>query len=572
MESSHQVWFMNESKQSEAADSAVPTAWRRWEWPLLGLLFVVSIAQVFRFALLSRFQLLFGDPIDGLIETSILEHWWNVARGLTGWKQTFYLYPSKGTLGYNDGYFLYGLVYSVYRAMGLDPFLSSELVNMSVRTLGFAGFVAFARLVLRLPLWAAAVGAAIFTASDNSYFQGAHVQLLSVALAPVEALLLALFVSAISRELRRRAAALGVGAALLLAAWFLTSFYMAWFFVLFCAIWAPLLAVWLGRARTGRFLRACWRCRIAVLLSLAALVLGLLPTARMYLAVMAGVGAHDLNETASYMVPPLDVVNFGAGNLLWGWLHDWMRWALPVTPELATGFTPLLLVVFLGGLVAATLRRSILPASLGMATVLCWLLAVQVGGWSAWNLVFAYAPAGAVIRVVARLQLFLDWPLVSVAATGLARLAGTLRHRPVPSAALAGALALATFAEQANSTRIPGLDRAAELAVFRRIGPKPPGCHVFFAFNAGSPDPGYGPVIRGMVQHNVDAMIAAEWTHVPTINGYATKTPALWNLLSAEQPDYRDRVRAYAGRYGLLPVLCGLDMQTGRWEEHPFGG
>jgi hypothetical protein len=222
MESSHQVWFMSESKQSEAADLAVPAAWRRWEWPLLGLLFVVSIAQVFRFALLSRFQLLFGDPIDGLIETSILEHWWNVARGLTGWKQTFYLYPSKGTLGYNDGYFLYGLVYSVYRAMGLDPFLSSELVNMSVRALGFAGFVAFARLVLRLPLWAAAVGAAIFTASDNSYFQGAHVQLLSVALAPVEALLLALFVSAITRDQGRRAAALGVGAALLLAAWFLS--------------------------------------------------------------------------------------------------------------------------------------------------------------------------------------------------------------------------------------------------------------------------------------------------------------------------------------------------------------
>ena len=558
-------------RQAIGANDRDRAASRGWEWALLGLLFVASLALIFRFALLSHFNLLFGDPIDGLIETSILEHWWNVVRGFSGWKHTFYLYPSKNVLGYNDGYFLYGLIYSVFRAIGLDPFVSSELVNVSVRAVGFAGFVAFARLVLRLPLWAAAFGAAIFTASDNSYYQGAHVQLLSVAFAPVEALLLALFVEAIVRGERRRAAMLGLGAAVLLAAWFLTSFYMAWFFVLFCTIWAPLLAAWYGRSQMSRFLRACWRCRLALLLSLVAIVLGLLPTARMYLAVLANVGAHDLNETSSYLVPPLGVVNFGAGNLLWSWLRDTGSSSLPLTTELATGFTPLLLAVFLGSLLAATLRRWALPASLGMATVLCWLLAIRVGGWSAWNLVFDYVPAGAVIRVVARLQLFLDWPLVSVAATGLAYLASALSQRSVTGPAIAGALALLVSAEQVNNTRIPVLDRQGELAVFRQISVPPPACRVFFTTNGASPDPGYGPVLRGMVQHNVDAMITAELIHVPTINGFASKSPSGWNLLSADAPDYRDRVRAYAGRYGLLPVLCGLDMQTGRWQEHPFG-
>jgi hypothetical protein len=542
----------------------------RWEWLIFGLFLAASLFEVFRFAFLSHFGSLFGDSIDGMIETSILEHWWNVIRGFTRWRQTFYFYPTRGTLGYNDGYLLYGVVYSIFRAGGLDPFLSSELVNMVMKAVGFIGFAAFARRVLRLPLWAATLGAAVFTTSDNSFYQGSHVQLFTVALAPVEALFLAMLAAAIWRGERLRAGVAGVAAAVLLAAWFLTSFYMAWFFVLFGAILLPVLAVWAGLGQLQRFMQACRRCWAPLLVSVAVLLAGLLPTALIYLPVQAQAGTHSFAEMANYLLPPLDVLNIGAHNLMWGSLDGPVQRLLPNNSELATGFTPILLAVFVLSLLTAAVRRWIIPAALGTAAVLCWMLAVRVGDWSAWRFVFAYAPAGSVIRVVARLQLFLDWPVVSVAFAGLARLPSLSWRRYPTGAGMAGVLALLLYAEQANGTRIPALDRRAELDVFGRVEPPPGACRAFFALNAGSPDPGFGPYLRGLVQHNVDAMIVAEWRHLPTINGFATKLPNGWDLLSADQPDYRDRVHSYAKAHGLLPTLCALDMQTGRWDEHPF--
>ncbi len=534
------------------------------------MLLIASLAIVFRFALLSRFNLLFGSSVDGLIETSILEHWWNVFQDITRWDQTFYFFPEKGTLGYNDGYFLYGAIYSIFRLARLDPFLSSELVDVVVRLVGFFSFAAFARGTLRAPAWMAAFGAAVFTASNNSYYQGAHAQLLSVAFAPLEGILLAGAASAMMRGDRLLAAAAGMGAALLLAAWFLTSFYMAWFFTLFCTVWLPMMAAWSGSARRRQILRSCRRCWGPLLASFAVLALGLLPTAQMYLAVLSSAGAHDFTETSQYLLQPLDALNLGAGNLLWGWLDRGWLSSLPVGGEHPTGFTPLLLAAFVAGLAAAILRCRLVPASLGVATLLCWLLALRVGDWSAWRLVYAFAPAGAAIRVVARLQLFLDWPLISVALTGLADLPALLPRRHTTGAVLAAATALLLLMEQVNTTRIPALDRSAELAVFQRTAPPPVACRVFFTPNAASPDPGFGPVIRAMVQSNVDAMMAAEWFHLPTVNGFATKLPRGWDLLYSDRLDYRARVRDYAVAHDLLPSLCELDLHNSQWNEHPF--
>ena len=74
-----------------------------------------------------------------MIELSILEHWWNVLRGLSPWDRTDYFFPVPGTLGYNDGYLLFGLLHAGFRTLGADPFLSGELVNASTRVIGFLG-------------------------------------------------------------------------------------------------------------------------------------------------------------------------------------------------------------------------------------------------------------------------------------------------------------------------------------------------------------------------------------------------------------------------------------------------
>ncbi len=103
----------------------------------LAIAFIAAMALFFRGPILSGFDLGFGDRADGMIEISILEHWRNVLSGAATWNRTGYFHPYAGTLGYNDGYFLYGLVYSFWRLFA-DPF-QADTLNILTSCATFAG-------------------------------------------------------------------------------------------------------------------------------------------------------------------------------------------------------------------------------------------------------------------------------------------------------------------------------------------------------------------------------------------------------------------------------------------------
>ena len=97
-----------------------------------------------RSQLSNGFSLVVGDWLDGRIQASIVAHWYNALRGLESWNNTAYFYPWADTLGYNDGYFLYGVVASVFRYVGVDPFLSVDLANLVIRGICFLACYLFA--------------------------------------------------------------------------------------------------------------------------------------------------------------------------------------------------------------------------------------------------------------------------------------------------------------------------------------------------------------------------------------------------------------------------------------------
>ena len=123
----------------------------------LGLL--AALAIFFRLQISNGWTLLFGDRTDGAIMVTILEHWFNVFAGHAEWNMLFYFFPHDNTLGYNDGYFLYGVIYAVFRFCGLDMFLATELVNVTVKAIGFLSFYAFMRSALPVPRLLAVTGA-----------------------------------------------------------------------------------------------------------------------------------------------------------------------------------------------------------------------------------------------------------------------------------------------------------------------------------------------------------------------------------------------------------------------------
>src|SRR5574338_322498 len=111
-----------------------------------GLLFFVmaglTLATFFFRQIHSNFGLIFGDEIDAVIEGVLVSHWYGWLAGLRSWRDPLYFFPHGGVLGYNDGYFLYGLLSAPFRFMGFNLLVSQELVHFLVKMIGFVGMAA----------------------------------------------------------------------------------------------------------------------------------------------------------------------------------------------------------------------------------------------------------------------------------------------------------------------------------------------------------------------------------------------------------------------------------------------
>ncbi|NOG71044.1 hypothetical protein [Roseicella sp. DB1501] len=524
----------------------------------------LCLAFFFRYQLGNGFTLLLGDRHDGVIALSIIEHWYNVLRGLAPWDRTAYFFPVPATLGYNDGYLLFGLIHAVFRSLGADPFLSGELVNVTIRAIGFAASLALTRR-LGLGFGWALLGAALFTVSNNLFIRGSHVQLFSVSFVPVLGLLAERGLAALLAG--RRAALLGWGAGfcLFFAACLLTGFYMAWYSAF---LGLALLPAWLlvaGPAQRRDLFRAvqAQALPLAGLLGLAVLVN--LPFLALYLPKAAETGMHPWADVVRNAPEPIDVINVGPDNLLWGWLvqalNEALRPGFPAWSERMTGLPPLLLLLYLASL-AWLARGPALPPgrlalwrALGLASLVTWLLTVQVGGVTAWSLVYAAVPGAKVPRVVARYQIFITLAVVLLAVAFLSS-----RRWPVlPRLALVALLLL----EQANSYAPLFLDRTLEAGRLAAVPPPPAGCRAFWV-SAARQESRFGEAVTDPYNHNSEAMIVAAVRHIPTVNGISTFNPPHWPAGIPSDPAYPAAVAAYAKAWGITG-LCALDLQRMRW-------
>ena len=535
------------------------------------LCLIGSVGLFFREQLTSGFKLLFGDRTDAVIEITILEHWYNVLHGYASWPTTFYFYPYQGTLGFNDGFFLYGLPYSLLRLCGVDPFLSSELVNVLLRVVAFVAFHLFLRRGLELaPFWSL-LGATLFTLSCTMAMRANHVQLLSVGFVPLFAWLVCNAAAALAADAWRRFVLWGALAAVLMSAWLVTAYYMAWFtlFFLSCTTLVGVLSnpgATLSRAR-DLSRRGC--ISLAAVASLFAV--GILPFLALYLPKARMTGMHPFAEVLLYTVQPLDLIHVGPGSLLLSRLDEmingYFRPELPRYSEHTTGLTPILLVVFalacLGLWTRSWVPRGRTVCLLATTAVLTWLLTLRVGDWSPWIAVFDLVPGARGLRVVVRYQLFLAAPVIAVATAYLARLE-VRASRP-----LVAVVALVLVAEQITVQQPIALNRPAEMLQLRSIPAPPPICRSFFVAHARA-GIHLTPEVNAIYSHNVDAMLLSEWFRLPTLNGYATFEPPDWNFVGPERPDYLQRIRDYVQAHDLADV-CAVDLLTKSWSSDPLG-
>ncbi len=546
---------------------------------MVTIIYFCVIGFLFRIQLESGFNILTGDRFDGIIETSLLEHWYNVFRGKSHWNIVGYFSPYPNTLGYNDGYFLYGLISSFFRLSGFDIFLSADLVNICLKTIGFYSFYAFCRRCLVLKPSIAITGSVIFTLGNNLIINTAHAQLLSVALSPLLVFLLYryMFFLFIQRH-KKKTILYGSASGMLLGSWLLSTYYMAWFFIFFTLIFAVFIAVIVFFEKRHHnnisFKISFSACEIII--PAIVTILSFLPFLKVYLQAEKKVGIHPFNEVLRYTPHLANLLDPGATNFLFGKLSSYLFSTffpqLDRGAEFMIGFPPIILFISLLSLIyfwkAATFTiESVLIRSLSLAVVTSFILMIKFGNHTLWELVWEFIPGAKGMRVTARYALFLSFPMAIIAVYFLARMSKSKFK------GLTLLLACLLMLEQVNFAQNQALNRQDQLNFIHLAGEPPPSCQSFFV-SGQRPDEFLRQdkelisSVYSVYPHNVDAMLLSEVFALRTINGFSTFNPPDWDFDIIPHETYISRVEHYANNHQIQAGLCEYNLYSSRWHVH----
>jgi hypothetical protein len=526
----------------------------------VGLACCLSIYALFYWQINSHFSLIFGDELDTVIQSSLISHWYDVLGHHRVWNTPAYFYPHSDVLGYNDGYFLNGMVASLYRLAGFNYLASNELCLLTFKAIGFLSMTALLNRLQRRWL-INLVGAALFTLSINVTNQAGHGQLFSVSFAPLLALLLVDTVAFVDAGKRVKALLTACAFFVLFNALLMTSFYMAWFFGLFLIMFT-IAKVALDFSSFKTFICKLFSMKMELAAALLVFCVTLIPFLYVYLPALSATGGQDYGSQLAYSLRPNDILNTGPASLIWGDLLSSFSERFPSVfreNEFRVGFTPDVVAMFFVIVVVSISKRACFPKSfiaLVCATAIGLLLPISINHHSLWFFVNHLIPGAKGMRVIARFYLFLAFPIAILAALFVAR---AMDAKPSMKAILVGVLLLLCASQVARESPVR-LNVDEQMAQLANVPAPPANCKSFFAVN---------PLLRNTstdrkYRQNVGAMVIAETFDIPTLNGVASFLPSDWAF--ADTPAYLPNVGLYIETHRLQNV-CSYDLTANKWQQ-----
>ena len=526
---------------------------------------------IMRVPLLSHFHKVAGDSLDGMLALAIEMHWSHVFNGSAiGWRTTDYFFPIRDTLGYNEGFFLNGTLLALLRACGIDAFLGLQLADWCFRAVGFISMWILTQRCFRWPLLVNVLAATLFVTANCYYpHEAGHAQFLACNWLPLLILLQIESCRAAKRASLSGFMGFAAAFATLLGAILITSFYVAFFFILADSLALVILVLLEYLTMPFPVLPTVRRYIQFAAGQIFLLLVCCVPFLMIYLPKAAETGMHPLSDALQYAMRPTDVINVGPSNLLWSYFysrtlgHLFPNWA--GSYENQTGATPILFALFLlGGFFLRSTRASGWPQkalfAMWCANLLLLATAIHWANWVwPWAWIYRWVPGAAAVRVVSRIQLVLLIPTILIACNVIAQ-----GWRRTEMRTVFILLACLLLVEQINNAPMFNIDRPAENAFFASVDHVPPACRAFFAENSRP-----GPDFQSLYRHNVDSMILAELSGTPTLNGFTTFLPPHWNLVHPEQPQYLIAVRDWLARHPVGGPVCGVNFRTGAWTVLP---
>ena len=499
------------------------------------------------------------------------------------WRQPAFFFPTGNTLGYSDTFVLDELFYAPLRWASLDPFAAFQGTVLAGSLVGFTGAHCLCRRILGGHVLTSSLLALTFTFSNALFVQAGHSQLYAIYWCPGVIVLVLRSTDARNGRLLN-----AFGAGLLTGTLFLSTYYLAWFFAVCSALWC--LFYWLLRGnfrRTWSTLRtaiAAYRTRMAV--CAVGLAIPLVPFGIVYLPALKS-GRRPVSAAVQNAAGVGDMINTGQRNLLWGPLT---RTVLAPgrlrNGELGFGLTPvtLMLVAVSTAYFVHRLRvsgssrpRDRAALATGLVAVVSIVLPMRILGVVPWTLIWHLVPGASAIRAIDRLALMsslLGMMVIAFAvaeivvrpkdlgatapATGgpVARPAGRPRgHLMAATVVLLGICAV----EQVNVGRNAGIDRRAEMAALAAVPEPPTGCRAFYVtVSAGD--------VRRPDLPSIDAMLVAQKTGLPTVNGFSGLFPPGYGAVSdPASPRYGHDVRQWVVSHGVTAGMCGYNLASRTW-------
>jgi hypothetical protein len=540
------------------------------ETAVLFVIFSLCLLVIERYKFINGFSVLSGDRYDFSIVATILEHWFNFYTGKANWSDVLYFYPYQRSIAQTDAYFLVGMAYFPFRLFKLDPFISTEFAGYLIKAVGFFSMFILSKSKIKLTFCWSCVAALLFTLSNGMTIHDQRIQLATVAFAPLLAYLIWSGVESLIDENIYQFRKYGILSGVLFGAWCLTCFYMAWFFLFFTTFYIFFLYIIVDSNVRHLLRRRILENFFSIFLVICVSLISLLPFIWAFLPKSHEVGVRSYESVLSNTVSIIGILQPGTDNILWGRLYSGIIYYLfpAYTPNgeyYNTGFVlPIFLLFVFGAIELIKLwknARSRKPLfAMVLATLFTWMLALNICGRSAWYFVYHLFPGAKALNVVSTYQLFLALPVVLIAVKYLS-------SKKIDPKFLGIILAI-LFVSELNKPYL-NFNRALEMERVALSILPPKNCKVFYV--SGYPNQsrhleGFPERINNYYAHNVSAMLIAQLTRIPTINGIASFNPPDWNFGNPNSLDYEERIRHYMRSHDIAH-LCRYDLTKKDWSE-----
>ncbi len=392
---------------------------------------VLVLCEAFFFRNILGNDRLVGDRGDGRLTNLLAEHWWRFFQGKEKFSELLMFYPAQGVLGYTDLLLGHGLIYSVFRLIGMNLYAAYKFALIAMHSMGTASMFYLLKKKLEISVIWSFFGTIAFCCSDTLARHIGHTQLLAVSMLP---LLFVFFLGFVQNfECRKKRNIYAYVCILWFALLTYTAWYIAFFTGMFCLVFLLVSAVRLTLVRFSVFkLLKKWMAvlRYDFLGYVLFLVIVYIPFILIYLPVLQSSSGYSYQDMCMYLPEIIDLVNLTDSNFMLGWLMQILSLEdRGYSSEVTEGFSCILLILFF--LVAAIHKKGLkksrknnmqepcygfVTETAFFAVILCLVLIIRLGsnGVSLWAVVYFLMPMARSIRAVARFLLWLSFPMAVI--------------------------------------------------------------------------------------------------------------------------------------------------------------